>query len=832
MPLFLRRAALTCALVLATPLFPAFAQDETRGTGEFIASAQHSDAYQRGVLAYRDGRLQEAVSAFQEALRQNPGLADAHYQLARLYGTTELDDYKQAQKYLDAALALEPNNIQYQVALLQHLRSESWLALVNRVREQKRLRLARDILRQDPDNGYAHEEMGVHYIWDFWRYRNAIMMPTLTLAQATLPSNIVDEGALSTSLSRDEIGAELDPVGDGQETVDAPTIRMPEIDPLLVYANEAFDFETLAMQGVPIQDLSVRGQRAYDRAKRHLDKALDSDPRRLPVYEHLMEIYALKGEWNDALATLGQMVQYFPEAPETWMYLGLAHFRAGNGDAANVSFERALSYFEEGERAAFQDLSFILPDDEKSKYEANPGEYAARFWASQDPRFLTPYNERRLEHYARLVTVDLLYDSDRLGRRGWESERGQIYLRYGKPTTEVTYIPSATGFKGLDLARELAPQAGEHSDTEDRASSSQIDRYIDRNGTNIDMLSEANTFIIWQYDDGMKFIFEDPFRAGEYRFYSPSAVELADGVDAWRYDYTILARETMRETPERYTYVAPGARIDLPYLVSTFRSPEPGVSDLYVHFGVPVTSFDPEQPMVEVTANVGTYLIADDYDILVERQRTIYGLPTNQIVQYQDANLWVDSQTLRAPAGQHDLSIEFETASGQTVAMQRREVTVPAYEPGTFAVSDMVLAFNVEEGANGEALGGADIVRGDLSITPAPWSVFRRDRPIYLYFELYDLSLNAANRTDYEIEAALVEKNQARGLRRIVGSLFGRDEAGVSVRVPGTGTETDTREYLILDVADQETGLYTVILRIRDKNTGKTVETTTDLFLE
>ena len=62
---------------------------------------------------------------------------------------------------------------------------------------------------------------------------------------------------------------------------------------------------------------------------------------------------------------------------------------------------------EPDEIKAYQRLDFILPDDEKQRYEDDPVTYASRFWTSKDPRHLTPHNERKLEHYFRLTYADL-----------------------------------------------------------------------------------------------------------------------------------------------------------------------------------------------------------------------------------------------------------------------------------------------------------------------------------------------------------------------------------------------------------------------------------------
>jgi hypothetical protein len=349
-------------------------------------------------------------------------------------------------------------------------------------------------------------------------------------------------------------------------------------------------------------------------------------------------------------------------------------------------------------------------------------------------------------------------------------------------------------------------------------------------GTEMDMFAEANTFNIWDYGD-FKFVFEDPFRNGEYRLYSPPADEIGQGALPWENDYEIKAKETFRKTPERYEYEAPGRQIEVPYLVTAFKGTDAN-TDLYINYGIPILEYDPKQELLDITANTGTFLISSDRDILFEQRRTIYGLATEQIVSFEETNLWIDSRRMDAPPGEHEVSIEFETASGNTVAVQRRPVTVPAFNTDRLALSDLLLAYHIEDTPDGNPLSKADIVRDGLSILPAPWSVFSHEQPIYFYFEVYNLELADGGNTDYEIEAVLAPREDAKGLRKALKGLFGGGKKGVSVQLPGSGTTTDDGQYLIMDATNQESGLYTLVLRVHDNVSGRTVETEQDLFLE
>ncbi len=787
-----------------------------------------SDPLEPGRQAFREGRYEDAAEVFGQVAQEYPQLAEAHFLLSRVYFETPLYDEGRARRTLETALELEPENLEYLVARLEQYRVKSWGLLGDRLRESRRLETARKILKVDPSNAHAHEELGRVYIRDFWRYRNAIMMPSVSYGYA-------GSGRESDEPNYEDQGSEsFDEYLDGMVASDLN--NYPVVNPNEVFLGDQFNIEALRSQGVNVLDLSRRAERAYQRAIAHLEKALEVDPRRRSVYDEMMQIYVLKGEYEDAMNTLDLMYRFYPEDPDLWRYLGVANYQMGNMDAANRSFETAFGFMDRYERRAYEDLGLFLTRDEKKLEAVDSIAYRARYWASQDPRFLTPYNERKLEHYFRLTYADLLYSSKGLGLRGWETERGQILIRYGPPISDIVLHPQEDGIFSARQAIVGAMIRSVTSATDDTTGTTPMtvdgaQSFGNVYSTARQAFEEMNAYNIWEYGD-FRFVFEDPFRNGEYRMYSPSAEEMATRVNSFENDYIARTKEIIRNTPQKYEYEAPGRQIELPFLVSSFKG-DGQQTELFVNYGIPLEStYDRSAEMIEVNARAGTFLINDRREVLVERTRNIYGLPTNQVMSFAEQHLWIDTQQMQVPSGTHELSVEFETASGQTVAVQRREITVPNYDQTGVILSDIMLAYSVEQTENGAPLSAAEIVRRDLSILPAPWSVYSTEWPIYLYFEIYGLALNAQGSTDYDIEITLEPKNTDRGIRRIVGGIFGRNKDGVSVSYKGSGSRSEESLYQILDASDQETGLYTLTLVVRDNETGEESERTQDLFLE
>lgn len=783
-----------------------------------VVSAQETDSMTKGILAFRGGQYSQAVTHFEAALKEDPSNAEAHFLLARLFWETDLKDAKRAGLELEKALLIDPENVQYMVASLQQLREDSKFFIIDKTRERQRREMSARILKLDPTNSFAHEELGKSFIRDFWRYRNAMMYPTLTFNEYKYRGSSEPDPMATRLLDDLREYEELN----GLEESDVMSEQLGAVelnwDPSSVFMADEFDVDALKRQGFPVIDMSGRAHKAYEMAIEHLNASLDSDPRQRSVYDHLMEIYALKGEYGEALKMLSQMYVFFPEDVKLWTYLGFSHYNAGNLEAASKSFETAFKYMDQNTSYAYTHLENILPEEEQKLYKEDPAAYAARFWTSKDPRYLTPYNERKMEHYARLTYADLLYGAPKVDLKGWNTERGQILVRYGVPQGDVVIIPrSGSGVRNSTPA--------------DDGNSVGLAVEVARSGSGHDMFEEANTYNIWDYGE-FKFVFEDPFRNGEYRLYAPSAAELTAGGLPWVNDYTIKAKETFRKTPERYIYEAPGRQIELPFVVATFKGKD-GNSDVYVNYAIPITqAYDPSKEFINVTANAGTFVVAENRDMLVERRRTIYGLPTSQVVRFEESNLWVDTQLMTTPPGNHEVSVEFETAGGTTVAVQRRKVDVHDFSGSALSMSDILLAYRIEETDNGKPIVPTDIFRDNLSIQPAPWTVFSLDQPIYIYFEVYNLELDDQAQARYEVEATLTPKEKGNGVGRILRGLFGGNKGGVSTGVPITVSSSFDGQYLILDALNQETGLFTLNVKITDTIAGKSVQMDKDLFLE
>ncbi|MYF39308.1 MAG: hypothetical protein F4221_00415 [Rhodothermaceae bacterium] len=283
----------------------------------------------------------------------------------------------------------------------------------------------------------------------------------------------------------------------------------------------------------------------------------------------------------------------------------------------------------------------------------------------------------------------------------------------------------------------------------------------------------------------------------------------------------------MAQTHQR-ALTASGPQLGLPLLVSSFKG-DSQQTDIFVNYGTPLDSIhDRSDGMTADYSIISTFVINDKGDTLVERTRNFNY--SNMVKVFPDQDLWVDTQQMQVSSDEHDLKV-VQKADGQTMDMRHRYIKVPDYGRAGLMLSSVMHAYSVERTENGVPPRTNEIVRRGFTILPAPRKVYSTEWPIYLYFEVYGLALNALGRTDYDVEITLEPKNADRRVRRLFRRNRDRGRQGVSVSYRGNGPEPEESLYQILDVSDQKTGFYTLTVSVRDNETGEESGRIQDLFL-
>ena len=199
------------------------------------------------------------------------------------------------------------------------------------------------------------------------------------------------------------------------------------------------------------------GDNDHATALGYFSRAVAADSSNLRYSRHLYMAYAERKKWQDLATVAARRASQFPLDFQAQLALGLGYHRLANEKEATRAFDSAFVLMDETEATRLRNLSRILRPRASKEMKGQVGDSAswatlpsaqrdgleAMFWMMSDPLALTQENEFRLEFLARVVFADFRWTIDEMDLRGADTDRGDIYVRYGPPDFEMT-LPGST----------------------------------------------------------------------------------------------------------------------------------------------------------------------------------------------------------------------------------------------------------------------------------------------------------------------------------------------------------------------------------------------------
>ena len=194
------------------------------------------------------------------------------------------------------------------------------------------------------------------------------------------------------------------------------------------------------------------GGAAYDRALDHFRQAVNADPYTQRYSRHLFMAYATKQRWDELLDVANKQSARFPLDFQSQLARGLALHRLRRSEPAAAAFDSAFALMGDRDRGRMTRLSRVLRPKPSKVSKGTIGDsiaytaleepkqrgLEASYWFLSDPLALTPANEVRLEFLSRVVFAEFRWTDDDVDLHGADTDRGNIYVRYGPPDDEMT----------------------------------------------------------------------------------------------------------------------------------------------------------------------------------------------------------------------------------------------------------------------------------------------------------------------------------------------------------------------------------------------------------
>ncbi|KPK80352.1 MAG: hypothetical protein AMS25_09305 [Gemmatimonas sp. SM23_52] len=696
------------------------------------AQAQEDVARQhieRGLAFASAGDTLLAFAELERATDAAPSLADAHYQLGRLYGhrassvETDFRDRLRAERALLEALRLRPSDPRYllelaRLRLKQHMKVDAG-RLFNRALSAAEEQGDPDVLAEIHFNiGYIRE-------LEYESQRHRRFRPFFRGPPVTEFYRLFDERPSRYA------DAYLE---------DAPAIE-------------------------------DSGELAKEEMLEHFRAALRYDPKHVAAAIRLMGYLFDEQRFAEYLALARRLRSEHPERPEPYLFMGLGLHAAGREDEAAEAFEDGLVRLHDDERAAIENLAPVLQRRAAEDYldlsEDERAEFNSRYWQLTDPLYLTEANERRLEHVARVAYADLRFAAPEAGLRGWETDRGIVFVRYG--------APDDIGVFGPDVTSRGNPYA------------------IGRRS------------IIWSYGrDGPVFIFQQMPGYLDARFAG---------------DYEFIAESYRALVPAKYDNIPSISELlELPVQIARFRGETPDEVAVEIHAALPLVDLARELDLNKGELEVGLFLFDRYGESFLRRVGT-------EVVAYAESaetNEYRSWRILMPPADFLVAAVETRDAVTWRAAAARDTFSAWAFSGDSLSVSDILVADAIRP------LVEDPRKRFDYDIQVNPALEYLPGEPVHIYYELYGLASDAEGFASYDVALQVRVKRLQRGgpISQLLGaladawgfSIVGDDRLELrfsrEVRLDGRDRVT---EYLALDPKEVPAGEYEIRLRVWDR---------------
>lgn len=694
-------------------------------------------------------------------------------------------------------------------------------------------RLYQELLERDGDNADALIGMGRVFLADRAGAERALEY--LRRATARHPTNVQAHyfrALAHLRLARTDLGRD-----------NANFARM-ELETVL--ALDPSHSDALFRLGQLLRDVYGDGQGAVRAFRSQVAANPGHLQARLELVRALMDV----GEWQEAIEQADALLARDGSFLDAYPYLAAANWKRGKAQEAMEVFERYFARIDEKEMGLYLDLGLVLTPTEQKELERLPSDgvraYWARYWRTRDPDPKTDVNERLLEHYIRIA-----YARIEFGEQQWPWDaRGGFYVRYGEPAYRssrgrpVAWALLDDDPRLLEKKRDFQEQLGISSDflqtsmfdnpiwdpppgvdkgrvvelaasllVEDRTLTPQQAWETASRMAEEEATSAVATPERWVYPDrGIDLHFEDPTHSGRYL-----ATDTRSRLIIERMEKVV---PTISEEEEKIDLIDP---MDS---VVTFRGRD-GDTVVEYAFALLPEEFGTFRSVTGTyaTIDVEVMLYTESWEPVAEAGQKRRRLQTIPQVKIRGVPLFVDATRMEVAPGTYRLTtLLLDPVTGKR-ATAEEIVDLPDYSGNTLMVSDILPAARiteVDEGREGR------FIRGNLEVLPLPGRALQQDQPLFIYYEIYNLSKDAIGATDYQIEYAIAEAPQEQalasrlfqGLQRLVGR--GRKRAVLTSAVQRSGIFSDESAYLEIDLSRLPAGTYLLELTITDKLNGAT----------
>jgi hypothetical protein len=179
---------------------------------------------------------------------------------------------------------------------------------------------------------------------------------------------------------------------------------------------------------------------------------------------------------------------------------------------------------------------------------------------------------------------------------------------------------------------------------------------------------------------------------------------------------------------------------------------------------------------------------------------------------------YVDQLDNEIPPGKYVAALEIRNNEKDRVGIYQFVVSVRDYSADTLMVSDIEIAQYVDNTITKEKFVKP---KSTLKVVPNPAAGLLKTKPLTVYYEIYNLTLNDDGKSSYQISYSIKMADNPNFFGKITGVFSGKKEASTSSVTVKEGKSTSEKEYIGFDISELPSGVATLEIKVKDLHSGK-----------
>ncbi|MGH9338131.1 MAG: GWxTD domain-containing protein [Acidobacteriota bacterium] len=445
-----------------------------------------------------------------------------------------------------------------------------------------------------------------------------------------------------------------------------------------------------------------------------------------------------------------------------FFFLGLPAFAAAEGQQEQLRKEEKIDYYQ---KWLAEDVRYIITSEEAEVLKAltMPEErehFIEQFWFRRDPHPSTAINEFKEEHYRRIAYANEHFDE---GTDGWLTDRGRIYIIHGPPDGIESHVAG-------EISYERRPEEGGGT-TAVFPFIRWSYRHIDGVGDNVEL-----EFVDKRFTGAYK-LTTDPFEkdALMHTNFGQTLAEMAgfaERVDRYRYSpgFDKIDLRGYREQDNPFEKYRRLMKMEAPQPIK-YRDLEQVVETNITYQAFPLKArldyfrLDEDHVLVSATiqfpnrelvfqqsGNVHVAMMAVygkvtdlsgrvvkefDHEIMTSYQSRLLQKGLSEVSMYQK-NMMLE------PRMRYKLDLVVKDLKSGKMGVIRQAIIPPFYGHEKLASSSVMLTSAMRT-LNSAPEQDQMFVLGDVYIRPKLEQVFSRERPLGVYLQLYNVTLDQSS---------------------------------------------------------------------------------------